>query len=134
MFDRRRVYVVDFNLLRSLSSLLFELGNDIHASFVFIQHLYAFWKVNRFLITNDLSADAQSKVDSKRLTVAIKNGCTSYWLAVDYFLRFISICIIIYKNPTICQFSLQLFFSVNFYDPICWKLKRMTCRFYGCYA
>ena len=94
-----------------------------------LSFLFFFRFVNRFLITNDLSADAQSKVDSKRLTVAIKKGCTSYWLAVDYFLRFISICIIIYKNPTICQFSLQLFFFVNFYDPICWKLKRMTCRF-----
>lgn len=66
--------MVDFNLLRSLSSLLFALENDIHASFVFIQHLYAFRKVNRFLITNDLPADAQSNVDSKKLTVAIKKA------------------------------------------------------------
>lgn len=42
LFDRRRVYVVDFNLPRFLSSLSSALGNDIHASFVFFQHLYAF--------------------------------------------------------------------------------------------
>ena len=43
-----------------------------------------------------------------------KKGWTSYWRAVDGSLRFILSRVIIYKNPTICQFSLQLVFSSIF--------------------
>lgn len=58
--------------------------------------------------------NVQSRENGEKLTVVIKKGWTRHWRTSDRSLRFILRCIIIYKDPTISQFSLQLVFSSIF--------------------